>query len=68
VGNLRDRERRILFADFGDNGLVFEALFWLLTRTFLERWTSISSPRARSRCNSWTREHNLRMRSTRSFS
>jgi small-conductance mechanosensitive channel len=34
---LRDREPRILFADFGDNALIFEALFWLRARTILER-------------------------------
>ena len=34
---LQDHEPRILFTDFGDNALVFEALFWLRARTMLER-------------------------------
>jgi potassium efflux system protein len=34
---LQDREPRILFVDFGDNALQFEALFWLRARTMLER-------------------------------
>ncbi len=34
---LRDHEPRILFTDFGDNALIFEALFWLRARTMLER-------------------------------
>lgn len=34
---LQDHEPRILFVDFGDNSLVFEALFWLRARTMLER-------------------------------
>jgi potassium efflux system protein len=34
---LQEHEPRILFIDFGDNSLVFEALFWLRARTILER-------------------------------
>lgn len=34
---LKDHPRRILFTDFGDNALVFEALFWLHARTIFER-------------------------------
>jgi potassium efflux system protein len=34
---LKDPESRILFVDFGDNALIFEALFWLRARTMLER-------------------------------
>lgn len=34
---LQDHEPRILFVDFGDSALVFEALFWLRARTMLER-------------------------------
>jgi potassium efflux system protein len=30
-------EPRVLFADFGDNALVFDVLFWLRSRTILER-------------------------------
>jgi len=34
---LKDREPRVLFTDFGDNALLFEAIFWLRSRTILER-------------------------------
>ncbi|MEZ5287871.1 MAG: mechanosensitive ion channel [Vicinamibacterales bacterium] len=34
---LQDREPKVLFTDFGDNALMFEALFWLRARTMLER-------------------------------
>ncbi len=34
---LHDREPRVLFSDFGDNSLLFEAIFWLRARTMLER-------------------------------
>jgi potassium-dependent mechanosensitive channel len=34
---LRDPGPRVLFADFGDSALVFDALFWILARTILER-------------------------------
>jgi potassium efflux system protein len=36
-GVLKDREPRILFSDFGDNALIFQALFWLRAKTMLER-------------------------------
>ena len=32
-----EREPCVLFSDFGDNALVFDALFWLRARTMLER-------------------------------
>lgn len=34
---LEQRGPRVLFTDFGDNALSFEALFWLRARTMLER-------------------------------
>ena len=34
---LQDRDPRVLFTEFGDNALSFEALFWLRARTTLER-------------------------------
>lgn len=34
---LKEPAPRILFTDFGDNALAFEALFWLRARTMLER-------------------------------
>jgi potassium-dependent mechanosensitive channel len=34
---LQDRDSRVLFVDFGDNALAFEAIFWLRARTTLER-------------------------------
>jgi len=34
---LQDRDPRVLFSDFGDNALAFEAIFWLRARTTLER-------------------------------
>ncbi|MDH4066351.1 MAG: mechanosensitive ion channel, partial [Acidobacteriota bacterium] len=44
---LDDREPRVLFTDFGDNALTFEALFWLRARTVLERRTVESDLRFR---------------------
>ncbi|MGE3277707.1 MAG: mechanosensitive ion channel family protein [Vicinamibacterales bacterium] len=34
---LQDRDPRVLFTDFGDNALGFEAVFWIRARTTLER-------------------------------
>jgi small-conductance mechanosensitive channel len=34
---LQEPAPRVLFTDFGDNALVFEALFWIRARTILER-------------------------------
>jgi potassium efflux system protein len=34
---LKDREPRIVFEDFGDNSLVFDAYFWLRARSMLEQ-------------------------------
>ena len=36
-GIVADRPPRVLFNDFGDNALIFEALFWIRARTVLER-------------------------------
>ncbi len=36
-GILNEPAPRVLFADFGDNSLVFQALFWLRARTLLDR-------------------------------
>ena len=44
---LQDHDPRVLFTDFGDNALVFEALFWLRARTTLERRTVESDLRYR---------------------
>lgn len=34
---LQDREPRVLFTDFGDNALAFEAVFWIRARTMIDR-------------------------------
>ncbi|MGQ0735403.1 MAG: mechanosensitive ion channel family protein [Acidobacteriota bacterium] len=44
---LKDREPKVLFASFGDNALLFEALFWLRARSMLERRTVQSEIRFR---------------------
>jgi small-conductance mechanosensitive channel len=36
-GIIADRPPQVLFNDFGDNALIFEALFWIRARTVLER-------------------------------
>ncbi|HUU98971.1 MAG TPA: mechanosensitive ion channel domain-containing protein [Phycisphaerae bacterium] len=36
-GILADPPPRVLFADFGDNSLVFQSLFWLRARSILDR-------------------------------
>ncbi|MGE0040981.1 MAG: mechanosensitive ion channel family protein [Vicinamibacterales bacterium] len=44
---LQDRDPRVLFTDFGDNALGFEAIFWLRARTTLERRQAESDLRYR---------------------
>jgi small-conductance mechanosensitive channel len=34
---LQNRDPRVLFTEFGDNALAFEAIFWLRARTILQR-------------------------------
>lgn len=36
-GIVRERPPRVLFNDFGDNALMFEALFWIRARSILDR-------------------------------